>query len=148
MSIDPIERTNLTLSAGAVAASLVLTTPTFAWSLAVGALLETLNFRGLYRSAQFLFWGQIRSGGAWSGVFALRFGMMVIGIGSALYFGAHPVGLLIGLSLIMPAAIIEAWRARPAVDPEAPQLAPDDPDWERWNPWLARERDESEEVDE
>jgi hypothetical protein len=72
----------------------------------------------------------------------------VIGIGAALYFGAHPVGLLIGLSLIVPAAIIEAWRARPAVNPEAPQLAPDDPDWERWNPWLAREREESEEVDE
>ena len=33
------------------------------------------------------------------------------------------------------------------VGPGAPQLAPDDPDWERWNPWLARERDESEEVD-
>ena len=28
----------------------------------------------------------------------------------------------------MPAAIFEAWRARPAVDPHAPQLAPDDPD--------------------
>lgn len=147
MSIDPIQRTNLTLSAGAVAASLVFTTPVFAWSLAAGALIETLNFRGLYRSAQFLFWGHIRSGGAWSGVFLLRFSFLVIGIGAALYFGAHPVGLLIGLSLIMPAAIFEAWRARPAVDPGAPQLAPDDPDWERWNPWLARERDESEEVD-
>ena len=40
----------------------------------------------------------------------------------------------------MPAVIIEAWRARPAVDPSAPALAPDDPAWERWNPWLARER--------
>lgn len=147
MSIDPIQRTNLTLSAGAVAASLVLTTPAFAWSLAAGALIEAVNFRGLNRSAQFLFWGHIRSGGAWSGVFLLRFGFLVIGIGAAFYFGAHPVGLLIGLSLIVPAAIFEAWRARPAVDPGAPRLAPDDPDWERWNPWLARERDESEEVD-
>jgi hypothetical protein len=147
VSIDPIQRTNLTLSAGAVAASLALATPTFAWSLAAGALIETLNFRGLYRSAQLLFWGHIRSGGAWSGVFLLRFSFLVIGIGAALYFGAHPVGLLIGLSLIMPAAIIEAWRVRPAVDPRAPQLDPDDPEWERWNPWLARERDESEEVD-
>jgi hypothetical protein len=147
VNIDPIQRTNLTLSAGAVAASLVLTTPAFAWSLAAGALIETLNFRGLYRSAQFLFRGHIRGGSAWSGVFLLRFSFLVIGIGAALYFGAHPVGLLIGLSLIMPAAIFEAWRARPAVDPQAPQLDPDDPEWERWNPWLARERDESEEVD-
>jgi hypothetical protein len=148
VSIDPIQRTNLTLSAGAVAASLFLASPAFAWSLAAGALIETLNFRGLYRSAQFLFWGHIRGGGAWSGVFLLRFSFLVIGIGAALYFGAHPVGLLIGLSLIMPAAIFEAWRARPAVDPEAPELAPDDPAWERWNPWLARERVESDEVDE
>ena len=42
--IDPIERTNLTLSAGAVAASLLLAGPTFAVSLAAGALLEAVNF--------------------------------------------------------------------------------------------------------
>ena len=41
----------------------------------------------------------------------------------------------------MPAAVIEAWRARPAVDENAPALDPDDPSWDRWNPWLARERD-------
>jgi len=69
----------------------------------------------------------------------------VIGIGVALYLGADPVGLLIGLSLIMPAAVIEAWRARPPVDASAPALADDDPTWERWNPWLAREREADEE---
>ena len=147
MTIDPIERTNLTLSAGAVAASYVLAGPLFAGSLAVGALLEAVNFRGLRRQAQFLFWGQIRSGGAWSGVFALRFGILVLGIGAALFFGADPAGLLVGLSLIMPAAVLEAWRARPAVDPTAPALDADDPGWERWNPWLAREDDEPEEDD-
>jgi hypothetical protein len=140
MTIDPIERTNLTLSAGAVAASLVLAGPGFAASLACGALLEALNFRGLRRQAQFLFWGQIRSGGVWSGVFALRFGLLVIGIGAALAFGADPAGLLVGLSLVMPAAVIEAWRARPPVDLGAPALGPEDPAWEQWNPWLARER--------
>jgi hypothetical protein len=147
VKIDPIERWNLTLSAGAVAASLVVATPGFALSLAVGALLETFNFRGLRRSAQFLFWGQIRSGGGWTGVFALRFSLLVIGIGAALFLGADPVALLIGLSLIMPAVILEAWRTRPPIDPLAPALPPDDPAWERWNPWLARERDESEEAD-
>jgi hypothetical protein len=140
MRIDPIERTNLTLSAGAVAASLALAGPAFAASLAAGALLEALNFRGLRRQSQFLFWGQIRSGGAWSGVYALRFGLLVIGIGAALAFGADPAGLLVGLSLVMPAAVIEAWRARPPVDPNAPALGPEDPAWEQWNPWLARER--------
>jgi hypothetical protein len=148
MRIDPTERTNLTLSAGAVAASLVLATPAFAASLAVGALLETLNFRGLRRQAQFLFWGQIRSGGVWAGVFGLRFGLLVIGIGVALTLGADPAGLLVGLSLIMPAAVIEAWRSRPPLDPSAPVLALEDPAWERWNPWLAHEREADEEADE
>jgi hypothetical protein len=27
------------------------------------------------------------------------------------------------------------------VDPAAPALASDDAAWERWNPWIARERD-------
>jgi hypothetical protein len=146
--IDPIERLNLVLSAGAVAASLVIATPVFAASLAVGALLETFNFRGLRRAAQFLFAGQIRGGGGWLGVFALRFSLIVIGVGAALHFGADPLGLLIGLSMIVPAVLIEAWRTRPAVDPQAPALDPEDPAWERWNPWLAREREESEEADE
>ena len=147
MKIDPIERLNLTLSAGAVAASFVLASPVFALSLAAGAALEAFNFRGLRSQAQFLFWGEIRSGGGWTGLYAMRFGVLVVGIGTALYFGADPVGLLIGLSLIMPAAVIEAWRSRPAVDPSAPALAEDDPAWDRWNPWLARERDETEEEE-
>ncbi len=147
MRIDPIERMNLTLSAGAVAASLALATPAFALSLAVGALLETVNFRGLRRQAQFLFWGQIRSGGVWTGVFGLRFGVLVIGIVAALSFGADPLGLLMGLSLIMPAAVIEAWRTRPAVDPNAPALDPEDPAWDDWNSWLASEREPAEEED-
>jgi hypothetical protein len=147
LDIDPIERTNLALSAGALAASWWLASPGFALSLGFGALLEAVNFRGLRRSAQFLFWGQIEGARGWSGVFALRFGLLVIGIGAALGFGADPLGLLVGLSLVMPAALLEAWRARPALDRAAPALAPDDPSWERWNPWLAREREAAEEEE-
>ena len=145
--IDPIERTNLALSAGAVAASWLLASPAFALSLAVGAALETVNFRGLRRQAQFLFWGEIQSGGSWAGVYGLRFVLLGIGVIVALSLGAHPLGLLLGLSLIMPAAILEAWRSRPAVDPSAPALHPEDPDWERWNPWLAREIEPVEDDD-
>jgi len=148
MQIDPFERMNLAFSAGAVAASAVLATPLFAFSVAIGAALEAFNFRGLRRQSQFLFWGQIKSGGLWAGVYGLRFGLLVIGICSALYFGADPAGLLIGLSIIMPAAVVEAWRTRPAVDPNAPALPPDDEAWERWNPWLAREREENAAEDE
>lgn len=148
MKIDPIERMNLAFSAGAVAASAVLATPLFAFSVAIGAALEAFNFRGLRRQSQFLFWGQIKSGGLWTGVYGLRFGALVIGIGSALYFGVDPAGLLVGLSIIMPAVVVEAWRSRPAIDPTAPALSPDDEAWERWNPWLVREEEPNEAEDE
>lgn len=145
--IDPIERINLTLSASAVAASLVWATPSFAASLALGAGLEAFNFRGLRRSAQFLFWGEITGSGPWLGVYGLRYSLLVIGISAGLYFGADPIALVIGLSLIMPAMVVDAWRNRPAIDPDAPSLDPDDPAWDRWNPWLAREMDPAEEAE-
>lgn len=147
MRIEPVERLSFTLSASAVAASWWLVSPVFALSLGFGALLEAVNFRGLHRQAQLLFWGQIRSGGSWTGLYGLRFGLLVIGIGGALMLGADPVGLVVGLSLIMPVTVWVAWRHRPPVDPNAPALDPDDPDWERWNPWLARERDPEEEEE-
>ena len=46
MTVDPIERMNLTLAASAVAASVVWASPVFALSLAAGAALEAFNFRG------------------------------------------------------------------------------------------------------
>jgi hypothetical protein len=48
----------------------------------------------------------------------------------------------------MPATLIEAWRSRPSIDPNAPRLADDDPSWDRWNPWLARESKASDEHEE
>ena len=149
MAIDPVERLNLALSAGAVAASFALVSPLFAASLAVGAVLETVNFRGLRRSAKALFDGQLAGGAGWSMAFGIRFALLAISMGVALYVGAHPVGLVIGLSLIVPAVVIEAWRNRPPEPAEpAPSLPPDDPSWDRWNPWLARERDVDEQDEE
>jgi hypothetical protein len=147
VTIHPIERMNLALSAGATAASWWLVSPVFALSVGFGALLEAVNFRGLHQQAQLLFFGEIRTGGGWTGLYALRFGLLVIGIGGALALGAHPVGLVIGLSLIMPTTLWVAWRNRPAIDPDAPALASDDPEWERWNPWLAREQEAGDEDD-
>jgi hypothetical protein len=147
LKIQPIERLNIAMSASATAASWWLVSPTFALSVGFGAMLEAVNFRGLHQQAQLLFWGEIRSGGSWTGLYALRFGLLVIGIGGALALGAHPVGLLIGLSLIMPTTVWVAWRHRPAVDRNAPVLAFDDPEWEKWNPWLASERDDAESED-
>ena len=147
MTIQPIERLNLALCAGATAASWWLVSPGFALAVGFGALLEAVNFRGLYQQSQLLFFGEINGGRSWTGLYALRFGLLVIGIGGALALGAHPVGLVIGLSLIMPTAIWWAWRNRPGLDPSAPALAFDDPAWERWNPWLAREQELVDEDD-
>ena len=148
MSIDPIERWNIAISAGAVATSLAVATPLFATSLAVGAVLEAANFRALRRSTQFLFWGVMPGQRAWAAVFSLRFGLLAIGIIAALYLGVDAVGLLVGLSIIMPATVIETWRSRPPIDPNAPRLADDDPSWDRWDPWLARETEASNDPEE
>jgi hypothetical protein len=48
----------------------------------------------------------------------------------------------------MPAAVFAAWRSRPPIDPNARTLAANDPEWDRWNPWLARESDEPDDEDE
>lgn len=143
MKIDPIERMNLTLSTAAAAAAFALAPTVFAASLTFGAVLEAVNLHGLRRQARRFFWGA-QGGGNWTGLYGLRFVFLVVGIGGALAFGADPVGLLIGLSIVVPAVLFEAWRTRPAIDPNAPSLEAEDPAWDRWDPWLARERDESE----
>lgn len=142
-----VQRWNLTLSLAAAAAALALISPLFAVSLAIGAAIEAINFRGLYASGVVLFGGELPGGKRWAAGFGLRFALLGAAVGVALYVGAHPVGLVIGLSLIMPAAVIEAWRTRPPVDENAPALSPDDDGWEDWNPWLAREVTPDEEDD-
>jgi hypothetical protein len=112
-----VEQWNLGLSAGAVAASLALVTPHFATSLAAGAFLEALNLGAIHRTAKRLFEGQVMTG-AWVGGFALRLMLLSVGIFAVMYIGAHPVALLIGLSIAMPATLIDAWLNRPPiVDP-------------------------------
>ena len=68
-------------------------------------------------------------------------------VGTLLYFsvrlGADPIGLLIGLSVILPATVIGSLRLRPAVDPEAAPLEPEaEPDW-GWDSQLYRDGDEN-----
>jgi hypothetical protein len=145
MTLDPIQRMNMKLSAGAVAASFMLASPLFALSMLLGSVIEAVNFDGLRRSARFLFAGEIRGGRKWLLVFALRFSICAMVIMGAMNFGADPIGLVIGLSLMVPAVVIEAWRARPAIDPDAPALGPDDPGWDLWDPFLAREREPDDE---
>jgi hypothetical protein len=138
---------SLALSAGATAAGWALVSPRFAGSLALGAALEALNFRALFRHWRAALFGG-RAGLAAFGSFGLRFVVLGGLVWAALAFGAHPVGLLLGLSLVVPAVLFAAWRVRPAPDPSASALAADDPSWNAWNPWLARERDPDEDEDE
>lgn len=141
-----IERLNLTLSAGAVAGSLAFFSPWIAGSVAVGAALELLNFRTLHGAARRFFAGELAGSGLWLGVVALRLTALMAAIVLALVVGANPVALLVGLSMVCPAVVIDAWRNRPAVledDPNAPPvLAPDDPAWDRFSVWNFERMDE------
>jgi len=139
-----VQGLNLGLSAGAVAISWVALSPLFAASLAAGAALEAANFRSLRRSCQVIFQSGVSGGGAAGSSFGLRFALLAAAVGLALYLGAHPVGLLIGLSLIVPSVVIAAWMARPEPAPATLAPSPDDPSWDEWNPWLAREREAEE----
>ena len=133
---------NLAFSAGATAASYAWVSPRFAFALALGAGLELMNFRSLYSSCHRIF-GMgaegVSGAGPAVGAFGLRFLLLAAVLFFALREGLHPAGLLVGLSLIIPAVVIAAWRARPAIDPNAPALPDDDPAWDTWNPWLAHE---------
>ena len=143
--IHRVQGLNLGLSAGAVAISWVALSPLFAASLAAGAALEAANFRSLRRSCQVIFQSGVSGGGgAAVSAFGLRFALLAVAVGLALHLGAHPVGLLIGLSLIVPSVVIAAWMARPEPAPATPAPSPDDPSWDEWNPWLAREREAEE----
>ena len=142
--VQPIERLNVALSAGAVATPAVAASPAFAASVAVGAAIEVLNFRGLAVQCQGFFGSQLGQGGsAWTALTGLRLAVLATVILAAIRHGAEPVGLVVGLSMILPAAAIAGWWLRPApMDPALapPAPPPDDPSWDQWNPWLARER--------
>lgn len=115
LELARVERLNLGLSAGAVAASFALVTPHFAGSLAAGALLEALNLGAIHRGAQRFFSGESSSTRAWIGVFSLRFLTLGAAIFVTMQAGANPAALLIGLSIAMPATLIDAWINRPPV---------------------------------
>jgi hypothetical protein len=114
IALARVERLNLGLSAGVVAASFTFATPHFAASLAAGALLEAVNLGAIHRTAKRLFTGQMLSKG-WVGVLSLRFMLLAVAIYVTMWAGAHPVALLVGLSIAMPAVLIDAWMNRPPI---------------------------------
>jgi hypothetical protein len=137
-----VQRYNLAFSTGAVAASLALASPRFAGGVALGALLETVNVRALWRTSERVFDAAAGAGPVVAG-FGARFALLILAIGVALWAGVHPIGLLVGLSIMIPAVVVALWRHRPEPGPvgDAPAVPPpDDPSWDEWIPWLARER--------
>lgn len=153
-----VERLNLGLSAGAVAASLALVSPHFAGSLAAGAFLEALNLGAIHRGAKRLFTGEIEGARTWIGLFSMRFLTLAAAIFATMQAGADVAALLIGLSITMPATVIDAWLNRPAVvDPATlpsfvdggalPEDQSDDAYWESYSVWrpgrlITSERDD------
>jgi hypothetical protein len=142
-----MERLNLVIAAGAIVLGYAAAGPAFAASLALGAGIEGVNFRALRAGSQRLLSGDLAIGRAWVAGFALRFVVLAGAIALSLRAGAHPVGLVLGLSTIVPAVLVSAWRARPAVGNPEPGPPPDDPSWEAWDPWLAREQDPARQED-
>lgn len=150
----PIQRWNAVFSAGAVAAATAWGSPALGLSVAVGAVVEALNFRGLTIAARGFLAGQLGGRGIWSALFVMRLGVLATVLLLAIRRGAEPVGLLIGLSMILPAAVLGAWQVRPGSDePGQPLVSaappdgpppPDDPSWDdpglRWGFWWGRER--------
>ena len=139
-----MESLNFGISAGAVATAFALASPVFAASLAFGAAIEAANFRALRAAANRMFSGDLTMGKMWAAGFGLRFGFLAIAISLALNAGAHPVGLVIGVSATIPAVVRGAIYMRPPILETGPAPPPDDPSWDAWNPWLARERDPAE----
>jgi hypothetical protein len=128
------------LTAIATLAAFAIATPRFALSLLLGAALQTLNFRALFGLAQNAFTQQARAAGG----FALRLPLFGVLVFVAIKAGVDAAGLLAGITLLVLAVVIAAWRSRPrdVADLSAlPALAPDDPAWDQYSPWLARERE-------
>lgn len=138
---------NLGIAGAAVAASYAFGGTHFAMSVAVGAIVEAWNFRTLWRSSETLFFPERNSGFVAVAGFGGRFLLLAGFIAAALWAGADAIGLVTGLSLIVPSVLIAAWRARPPVLSQLPSLEQDDPEWDEWNPWLARERTHDEDDD-
>jgi hypothetical protein len=134
------------ISAFAALLGFALATPKFALSLLLGAALQTLNFRGLFVFAQSAFENQARAASG----FALRLPLFGALVFVAIKSGVDAAGLLAGITTLVPSVLIAAWQARPVdvADLSAlPALAADDPSWDHYSLWLAREREAQREED-
>ncbi len=113
--------------------------------------------RALRRMGKRLVSGELVATGPRMGIFGARFLLLAIGIVLSMAAGANPIALVIGLSIVVPAVVIDAWRHRPPIESCEPVVVPppDDPSWDDWNVWRVQgidspsptDEDESNEVD-
>lgn len=142
---EPIRETRVlawqaAIGAAAALAAFALAPPKFALSLLLGAALQTLNFRGLFGLARTAFAQEARAASG----FALRLPIFGVLVFIAIKAGVDAAGLLVGITTLVPAVVIAAWQSRPrdAADLNTlPALSPEDPSWDLYSPWLARERE-------
>ena len=132
-----LQKLNLTLSAGGIAASALLVGPAFTAAYALGAALEAVNLRALCACASRMLSGQLADSRGWLVLLGMRLTLLFAAMGVALLAGAHPLGLLLGVSTVVPAVLIGAWWLAPPIDPNAPALPADDPAWDHWSVWRA-----------
>ena len=141
---EPIRETRVlawhaAFTAGAGLAAFAFAPPKFALSLLLGSALQTLNFRALYGLAR----NALAMNGRAASGFALRLPLYGALVFVAIQAGVDAAGLLCGITTLVPAVAIAAWQSRPQPVPasELPSLAPEDPSWDHYSLWLARERE-------
>lgn len=142
LRLDPIERISLVLSLGTCGAALAFASPRFAEAVAIGAVIEAFNLRVLVRAARSFLASNAEAGaGGWISAFIFRIGLTTVALWVAIRHGTDPRGILVGLLVAVPAVLLWAWRERVEVDPALARtgLAADDPSWDQWSVWLARE---------
>jgi len=63
--------------------------------------------------------------------------------------GAHAVAFVVGLSIVLPAVVLDSWRHRPAVvdQRDYPVPEPDDPSWDHFSSWRIEPADAETEDD-
>ena len=140
LASERIERMNLVVAAVTIVGSLAFGSKVVTASVAIGCLIIAANYHVLRRATDRFFTGDLSGGGAWSAGFAMRFVFLGAAMWVALEAGAHPIGLILGMSTTVPAAVLVAWRNPPVGVETGPVPPPDDPSWDEWDPWLARER--------
>lgn len=130
---------NAAFCALAALLALLFMSPAFAGAIVLGTVLGAANLRALWRHSEHVFFQTEGPRAPVALAFVFRFLLLGAALWLALSAGVNAIGVLIGLSILVPSIVIAAWRKRPPIMEGLPAMPADDPDWDLWNPWMARE---------